>query len=207
MKILSIAIPCYNSAGLYEPNASSPCCQAADDIEILVVDDGSTKTIPQRSQMTMKKNIRGSYRRSIRRTADMERQSMPALRNATGVYYKVVDSDDWVDCGCSISTLSENFERSWWQVRRLLICSSAILSTTRQVRTHKKVMRYRTGMPQRMKYLPVDHAKCGLCYIGHYILMHSVIYRTNAATGVRPGTCQSIPFTWTICLCSSRFRM
>lgn len=76
------------------------------------------------------------------------------LRNATGVYYKVVDSDDWVDVDVYldiIKTLKELVAG-----RRLLICSSAILSTTRQVRS-TKVMRYK-AFPEN-EVFQWDHAK------------------------------------------------
>ena len=42
MKILSVAIPCYNSESYMEKCIKS-LLPAGDDIEILVVNDGSTK--------------------------------------------------------------------------------------------------------------------------------------------------------------------
>ena len=40
MKLLSIAIPCYNSEAIWR-TASNPFYQAGDEVEILVIDDGS----------------------------------------------------------------------------------------------------------------------------------------------------------------------
>ena len=42
MKLLSIAIPCYNSEG-YMRNCIESLLIGGEDVEILVVDDGSTK--------------------------------------------------------------------------------------------------------------------------------------------------------------------
>ena len=41
MKILSVAIPCYNSQD-YMGNAIESLLEAGDDIDIIIVDDGST---------------------------------------------------------------------------------------------------------------------------------------------------------------------
>lgn len=47
-----------------------------DEVEILIVDDGSTKDpVPRRLPMNMKKIIRASAGPSIRKMADMARQS------------------------------------------------------------------------------------------------------------------------------------
>ena len=42
MKLLSFAIPCYNSAEYMEKCIKS-CLAGGDDIEVIIVDDGSTK--------------------------------------------------------------------------------------------------------------------------------------------------------------------
>lgn len=54
MKLLSIAIPCYNSEAYMEKCIDS-LLVGGEDVEILVVDDGSSE--PQRSQTYMQKNI------------------------------------------------------------------------------------------------------------------------------------------------------
>ena len=42
MKLLSVAIPCYNSAA-YMRNCIESLLPGGDEVEILIVDDGSTK--------------------------------------------------------------------------------------------------------------------------------------------------------------------
>ena len=45
MKLLSIAIPCYNSAA-YMENCIKSLLPGGNEVEILIVDDGSTKDNP-----------------------------------------------------------------------------------------------------------------------------------------------------------------
>ena len=45
MKLLSVAIPCYNSAA-YMRNCIESLLPGGDEVEILIVDDGSTRDLP-----------------------------------------------------------------------------------------------------------------------------------------------------------------
>ena len=82
MKLITFAIPCYNSEEYMEKCIDS-LLEVKDDIEIIIVDDGST-------DKTLK--IANSYQKKYHGSA-----VNVGLENATGLYYKVVDSDDWVD--------------------------------------------------------------------------------------------------------------
>lgn len=59
MKLLSIAVPCYNSEG-YMRNCIESLLPGGDEVEIIIVDDGSTKTVRLRLLMSMQQNIRES---------------------------------------------------------------------------------------------------------------------------------------------------
>lgn len=59
MKLLSIAVPCYNSEG-YMRNCIESLLPGGDEVEIIIVDDGSTRTVRLRSLMSMQQNIRES---------------------------------------------------------------------------------------------------------------------------------------------------
>lgn len=59
MKLLSIAVPCYNSEG-YMRNCIESLLPGGDEVEIIIVDDGSTKDRTARSLMSMQQNIRES---------------------------------------------------------------------------------------------------------------------------------------------------
>lgn len=72
MKILTIAIPSYNSMD-YMRNCIESLLPGGEDVEILIVDDGS-KMILLRSRMNTRRNILVLYVRFIRKTVVMERQ-------------------------------------------------------------------------------------------------------------------------------------
>lgn len=76
MKILSIAIPCYNSAA-YMRRCIDSLLSGGEDVEILIVDDGSTKDNTAEIADEYEKNYPGIVKAIHQRTADMERQSMP----------------------------------------------------------------------------------------------------------------------------------
>ena len=67
MKLLTFAIPSYNSQD-YMEHCIQSLLPGGDDVEILVVDDGSKDRTAE---------IADEYVRFIRKTADMERLSMP----------------------------------------------------------------------------------------------------------------------------------
>ena len=61
MKVLSIAVPCYNSAA-YMDHCISTLLHGGDEVEILIVDDGSTKDNTAEIADTYEKTIRALSR-------------------------------------------------------------------------------------------------------------------------------------------------
>ena len=96
MKLLTIAVPCYNSEA-YMRKCIESLLVGGEDVEILIVDDGSTKDrTPQIADEYAEKYP------TIVRTIHQENKGHggavnTGIANATGLYFKVVDSDDWVD--------------------------------------------------------------------------------------------------------------
>ena len=68
-----------------------------EDVEILIVDDGSTKDNTAEIADEYEKNYPGIVKAIHQENGGHGEAVNAGLRNATGVYYKVVDSDDWVD--------------------------------------------------------------------------------------------------------------
>ena len=95
MKLLTVAIPCYNSQDYMEKCIDSLLI-GGEDVEIIIVDDGSKDMTPEIAD-SYAKNIRKSCVPSIRKTEDMERRSIPEYETHREFSFKVVDSDDWVD--------------------------------------------------------------------------------------------------------------
>ena len=97
------------------------------------------------------------------------------MRNATGLYFKVVDSDDWVDADAYMQILDK--------LREFVVDGEAKLDMLlsnyvyeKEGAKRKRVMRYDGSMPENRIFTWKEMKGLGL---GHYILMHSLIYRTE----------------------------
>ena len=90
-----------------------------------------------------------------------------------GLYFKVVDSDDWVDWNAYQAILAKLREIAGGSVALDMLLANYVYE--KEGAKHKRVMR-QTGFPkdQIFTWSDVRHF-----YKGHYILMHSVIYRTK----------------------------
>lgn len=173
MKILSVAIPCYNSEA-YMRKCIESLLPGGEDIEILVVDDGSVKDRTaeiadeyQEKYPTIVKAIHqenGGHGEAVN----------TGIRNATGLYFKVVDSDDWVDSEVLLKILRKLKELVAGPETVDMFISNYVYDKVGQRR--KKIMQYRSAMPTETVFT-WDEMKS--LRIGHYILMHSVIYRTG----------------------------
>lgn len=95
MKILTIAIPSYNSMD-YMRNCIESLLPGGEDVEILIVDDGSKDETPAIADEYEEK-YPGIIRAIHQENGGHGEAVNAGLRNATGFFYKVVDSDDWVD--------------------------------------------------------------------------------------------------------------
>ena len=95
MKLLSVAIPCYNSEA-YMANCIESLLVGGEEVEIIVVNDGSKDRTAEIAE-----EYRVKYP-TIVKVVNKENGGHGSavnagLENATGLYFKVVDSDDWVD--------------------------------------------------------------------------------------------------------------
>lgn len=173
MKILSFAIPCYNSADYMEKCIKSILI-GGEEVEIIIVDDGSTKDntaeIADRYASKYPTIIKAVHQEN----GGHGQAVNTGLAHATGKYFKVVDSDDWVDPKSYkkiLATLKELNENE--QYPDMLIANYVY---EKQGAKRKKVVHYRNVFPIEEMF--------GWDEIGHfrldqYILMHSVVYRTE----------------------------
>ena len=171
MKILSIAIPCYNSAA-YMRRCIDSLLPGGDDVEILIVDDGSAKDDTAEIADEYEKNYPGIVRAIHQENGGHGEAVNAGLRNATGLYYKVVDSDDWVDEDAYLEIIRTLKELVAGPETVDMFISNFVYDKVGAKR--KKVMRY-SAFPENEIFHWEEAKKL---HIGHYILMHSVIYRT-----------------------------
>lgn len=172
MKYISIAIPCYNSES-YMARAVESVLPGGDDVEIIIVNDGSEDNTSAIAHEYEKKYP------NIIKVIDKENGGHgdavnTGLENATGKYFKVLDSDDWVKEGSlhRILRLFRDFEKEEEELDMLI----ANYVYEKEGVSHKKVVHYRNALPQDVifKWSDVGHFR-----LDQYILMHSVIYRTE----------------------------
>ncbi|MCI8724106.1 MAG: glycosyltransferase family 2 protein [Ruminococcus sp.] len=172
MKYITFAIPCYNSEA-YMEKAINSILPAGEDVEILIVNDGSSDRT---------KKIGKQYAErfpSIVRVINKENGGHgdavnSGLSQASGKYFKVVDSDDWVDEDSLMKLLEviKGFVSEEEEVD--MIVSNYVYEKTGV--EHKKVIHYRNVLPQNEIFRWDD---IGSFHLDQYILMHSVMYRTE----------------------------
>ena len=94
MKLLTITVPCYNSES-YMKRCIDSLLAGGEDVEIIIVDDGSTDgTAGIADEYAMQYP---SVVKAIHQENGGHGQAVnTGIRNAKGLYFKVVDSDDWV---------------------------------------------------------------------------------------------------------------
>lgn len=173
MKLLSIAIPCYNSAA-YMEHCINSLLPGGDEVEILIVDDGSVKDNTAEIADAYEKRYPGICRAIHQENGGHGEAVNTGLRHALGLYFKVVDSDDWVNEEAYreiLSTLRGFVSRE--ESLDMLISNFVY---EKQGVKRKKVMNYRTAIPRNEV---IDWSGVKLFMLGQYILMHSVIYRTQ----------------------------
>lgn len=172
MKLLSIAIPCYNSQDYMRRCVDSLLC-GGEDVEILIVDDGSTDqtgAIAEEYQKQYPTIVRAIHQENGGHGEAVN----TGIQNATGLFFKVVDSDDWVNEAAYRKILETLQKLVRGQTTLDMLISNFVYE--KQGAARKKVIRYRTALPveELFSWDDVMHF-----HKGQYILMHSVIYRTE----------------------------
>ena len=172
MKVLSVAVPCYNSQS-YMRKCVESLLKGGEDVEIIIVDDGSTDDTPRIADELEKKYP--SIIRVVHKPNGGHGSAVnTGLEYATGLFFKVVDSDDWVK--------EEAYDEILNKLRELIRSGQMIdmlisnFVYEKEGARHCKVMRYKHALPQDrvFEWKDVRHFRTG-----QYILMHSVIYRTG----------------------------
>lgn len=172
MKYISFAIPCYNSQE-YMAHAIDTILTGGEDVEIIIVNDGSKDRTSEIAHEYMEKYP------DIVKVVDKENGGHgdavnAGLGHASGKYFKVVDSDDWVDEDAlqKILELLRNLEDEGREIDMLI--SNYVYEKVGAA--HKKCVHYRNVLPRDevFHWDTIGHFR-----LDQYILMHSVIYRTD----------------------------
>ena len=172
-KLLTFAVPCYNSAS-YMDHCIETLLTAGEDVEIILVDDGSTKDdTPAKCDAWAEKYpdiIRAIHQENGGHGEGVNQ----GIRNARGMYYKVVDSDDWLDEGALQKVMAKLRECAQWERPLDLLIANYVYEHVED--GTQKVMRYRNVFPHEQVF---SWEEMGRFRPSQYLLMHSVIYRTQ----------------------------
>ena len=165
MKLISFVVPCYNSSS-YMHHALDTILEIKEDIELIIVNDGSTD-----DTLKIAKEYQKKYPQVIK-VIDKENGGHGSGVNAglgiaSSKYFKVVDSDDWVDT----SSLKK------------------VVATLKKQDIDMLIVNYvyeKEGSPKEMGYLNVfkeneifTWQEVGHFKVSEYLLMHSVFYKTS----------------------------
>ncbi len=176
LKLLSIAVPSYNSED-YLRRCLDTAVQGGADVEVIVVDDGSTdhtadlareycRLYPDIVRLIQKEN--GGHGSAVN----------AGLQAAVGTFFKVVDSDDWLDPSAyrnvlevlrkaeSVDLIITNYVYEYFTAGKRKCVKFGNVLPVGEVITWEKMKRFR---------------------ISQFMIMHAMIYRTEVLR--RSGLC------------------
>ena len=145
-----------------------------DQVEILIVDDGSEKDRTAEIADEYAANYPNIVKAIHKENGGHGSAVNAGIANATGLYFKVVDSDDWVKKEAYLEILEKLEELAGGDTVLDMLISNFVYEKEGEKR--KKVMHYRHILPRDEMFTWKD---CHHFMKGHYILMHSVIFRTR----------------------------
>lgn len=144
-----------------------------EEVEILIIDDGSKDRTAEIADSYAEKYptiVKAIHKENGGHGSAVN----TGIANATGLYFKVVDSDDWVKEEVYRQILAKLHELTGGETTLDMLISNFVYEKAGEKR--RKVMRYRHALPvdQMFTWDDVHHF-----HKGQYILMHSVIFRTK----------------------------
>ena len=170
MKYISFTIPSYNSQD-YMRHVIDNLVAVGEDIEVIIVNDGSkddTGKIADEYQAKYPTIVKAIQKENGGHGSGV----MAGIRNASGIFYKVVDSDDWVETKDVIEMLD--------LIKKHMAEGIDVdLYITNYVYEHASdnsqfVMHYRKCLPKETVFTwsEMKHVKLETVF-----LMHSLMYR------------------------------
>lgn len=173
MKILSVVVPCYNSQDYIERCIDSLLIIGSGDVEIIIVNDGSTdntalisnryaEKYPQMVSVIHQEN--GGHGAAIN----------TGIEYATGIFFKVVDSDDWIDPAGYFKIMGKLREFVHNKSNVDMVVSNFVYEN--EFVRKKKIMSYERLLPENKIFNWDDTRNFPK---GKYLLMHSVIFSTK----------------------------
>lgn len=178
MKYITFTVPCYNSED-YMRRCIDSLLAGGRDVEIILINDGSTDgtaKIADEYQLTYPDIIRTVHKENGGHGSGVNK----GLELARGIYYKVVDSDDWLDQEAYSKLLARvkefcgaGCEESAADTPDLFVCNYVYDHLDKG---RNRSINYRNVFPAE--------ERCSWKTIGHfrpsqYLIMHSLMFKTE----------------------------
>lgn len=172
MKYITFTVPCYNSAD-YMRRCIDSLLVFKDETEIIIVDDGSTDATPEIADeyaLRFPETVRVIHKENGGHGSGVN----AGLAAAKGLYFKVVDSDDWLDYRSLQKVL---FRIMHWKKEQktidMIVCNYVY---DHLYENKKKFMAYRNVFKEEQA---LGWNDIGMFSPSQYLVMHSLIFRTD----------------------------
>ncbi len=174
MKLITFTIPSYNSASYMSKCIDSLlACGSEKEIEIIIVNDGSTDdtaAIADRYAADHPQCIRVIHQSNGGHGEGVNQ----GLRHATGLYFKVVDSDDWLDVESALPLMARMREQAHSVAPIDLFIANYVYEKIHEDK--RRPMRFSMVFPEDEIIGWADTRMFG---VSQYLLMHTLYYRTE----------------------------
>lgn len=178
MKYITFTVPCYNSQD-YMKRCIDSLLPGGEDVEIIIVDDGSTDATGEIADY-YESHYPGIVKAVHKENGGHGSGVNTGLQMATGVYFKVVDSDDWLD-ESSYTMLLNRVRGFYVKKKTRLIGEIPDMFVCNYIYDHldegtSRVMQYKNVFPiERM----CSWNDIGRFHASQYLIMHALIFRTE----------------------------
>lgn len=173
MKLITFAVPCYNSAE-YMDKCINTLLSAGEDAEILIINDGSAKDNTAQIADDYAQRYPTVCRAIHKENGGHGDAVYTGIINATGLYFKVVDSDDWLDEAALAKVLDAIKAANEKNDLPDLILTNYVYERVHEGKRHTNSFK---------NYLPADRIftwdEMKELNQSHYLTMHTLTYRTQ----------------------------
>ena len=178
MKYITFTVPCYNSQDYMERCIES-LLPGGEDVEIIIVDDGSkdaTGEIADYYERQYPSIVKAVHKENGGHGSGVN----AGLKRASGMYFKVVDSDDWLD-ETAYAKLLGRIKDFYGKKETRLIGEVPDLFVCNYLYDHldegtSRVMHYANVFPVEQM---CDWNEIGRFHASQYLIMHALIFRTE----------------------------
>ncbi len=172
MKYMTFVVPSYNSEA-YLDRCIESLLPGGEDVEIIIVNDGSTDNTGEIADMYA--NLYPNIVKVVHKENGGHGSGVNVgIEQAKGIYFKVVDSDDWVEKGSYLTLLNRIKETVEGDITVDLFVSNYVYNRLDDATFHR--IQYRNVFEPN-KVSTWDDLQSFT--VSQYLMMHSLTFRTD----------------------------